>query len=105
MYNGDGQNSSFNLLAVMLFLLDDYHQNGLYINTEDIVELNGEGPILWEQTINNGFAIISNNRPYYVDLYTHRSVDDENDFFYRLHKCVVTECSPATAGSWNFGLV
>lgn len=93
MYNGDGQNSSFNLLAVMLFILDDYHQNGLYINTEDIVELNGEGPILWEQTINNGFAIISNNRPYYVDLYTHRSVDDENDFFFRLHKCVVTECS------------
>lgn len=93
MYNGDGQNNSFNLLAVMLFLLDDYHQNGLYINTEDIVELNGEGPILWEQTINNGFTIISNNRPYYVDLYTHRSVDDENDFFYRLHKCVVTECS------------
>lgn len=93
MYNGDGQNSSFNILAVMLFLLDDYHQNGLYINTEDIVELNGEGPILWDQTINNGFAIISNNRPYYVDLYTHRSVDDETDFFYRLHKCVVTECS------------
>lgn len=93
MYNGDGQDSSFNLLAVMLFLLDDYHQNGLYINTEDIVELNGEGPILWEQTINNGFTIISNNRPYYVELYTHRSVDDENDFFYRLHKCVVTECS------------
>lgn len=93
MYNGDGQNSSFNILAVMLFLLDDYHQNGLYINTDDIVELNGEGPILWDQTINNGFAIISNNRPYYVDLYTHRSVDDETDFFYRLHKCVVTECS------------
>lgn len=93
MYNGDGQNTSFNLLAVMLFLLNDYHQNGLYINTEDIVEVNGEGPILWEQTINNGFSIISNNRPYYVDLYTHRSVDDENDFFFRLHKCVITECS------------
>ena len=93
MYNGDGENSSFNLLAVMLFLLDDYHQNGLYQNTEDIVELNGEGPILWEQTINSGFAIVSNNRPYYVDLYTHRSIEDENDFFYRLHKCIVTECS------------
>ena len=93
MYNGNGQNSSFNLLAVMLFLLDDFHQHGFYINSEDIVELNGEGPILWNQTIDNGFAIISNNRPYYVDLYTHRSVDDENDFFYHLHKCVVTECS------------
>lgn len=93
MYNGDGQSSSFNLLAVMLFLLDDFHQHGLYINSEDIVEQNGEGPILWDQTINSGFAIISNSRPYYVDFYTHRSIDNENDFFYRLHKCIVTECS------------
>lgn len=93
MYNGDGQTNSFNLLAVMLFLLDDYHQNGLYQQTEDIVEQNGEGPILWEQTIDRGFAIISNNRPYYTDLYTHRSVEDETNFFYRLHKCVVSECS------------
>ncbi len=93
MYNGSGSDTSFNLLAVMLFLLDDYHQNGPYINTQDIVEINGEGPILWDQTINNGFTILRNNRPYYVDLYTERSVDDENDLFYRLHKCIVTECS------------
>lgn len=93
MYNGDGQTSSFNLLAVILYLMDDYHQYGPYINTEDIVEVNGEGPILWEQTIDKGFTIISGNRPYYVDLYTSRTVDDEQDFFYRLHRSVVTECS------------
>lgn len=93
LYNGDGQSSSFNLLAVMLFLTEDYLHNGPYTNSEDIIEVNGEGPILWEQTINNSFTIISNNRPYYVDLYTHRSVDDEQDFFHRLHKSVVTECS------------
>ena len=45
IYNGDGQSSSFNILAVMLFLLEDYHQYGAYINSEDIVEVNGEGPI------------------------------------------------------------
>lgn len=93
LYNGDGQSSSFNILAVMLFLLEDYHQYGAYINSEDIVEVNGEGPILWGQTIDNGFALISNNRPYYVDIYTHRSVDDEQDFFYRLHRCIVSESS------------
>jgi len=64
LYNGDGQSSSFNLLAVMLFLMEDYLHNGPYTNSEDIIELNGEGPILWEQTINNSFTIISNNRPY-----------------------------------------
>lgn len=93
LYNGDGETRSFNLLAVILFLMGDYHESGLYNNTEDIVELNGEGPILWDQTINDGFAMISNNRPYYVNLFTHRSIDDEQDFFLRLHKCILTECS------------
>ena len=93
LYNGDGQSSSFNILAVMLFLLEDYHQYGAYINSEDIVEVNGEGPILWGQTIDNGFALISSNRPYYIDIYTHRSVDNEQDFFHRLHRCIVSESS------------
>lgn len=93
LYNGDGQSSSFNILAVMLFLLEDYHQYGAYTNSEDIVEVNGEGPILWGQTIDSGFAMINNNRPYYIDLYTHRSIDDEQDFFHRLHKCIVSESS------------
>ena len=93
LYNGNGQSNSFNFLAVMLFLLEDYHQYGAYINSEDIVEVNGEGPILWGQTIDNGFALINDNRPYYVDIYTHRSIDDEQDFFYRLHRCIVAECS------------
>lgn len=88
--NGDGQSSSFNLLAVMLFILEDYHQYGAYVNYEDIVEVNGEGPILWRQTIDNSFALISNNRPYYVDTYTYRSVDDDQDFFHRLHRCIVS---------------
>lgn len=93
LYNGDGQGSNFNILAVMLFLLEDYHQYGAYLNSEDIVEVNGEGPVLWGQTIDNGFALISNNRPYYIDIYTHRSIDNEQDFFHRLHRCIVTESS------------
>ena len=93
LYNGDGQTSSFNLLAVMLYLLEDYHQYGPYTNTEDIIEHNGEGPILWEQTISSGFSIISNNRPYYVDFFTHRTIDDDMDYFHRLHRSIVTECS------------
>lgn len=93
LYNGDGQTSSFNLLAVMLYLLDDYHQYGAYTNSDDIIERNGDGPILWEQTISSGFSIISNNRPYYVDFFTHRTVDDDMDFFHRLHQSIVSECS------------
>ncbi len=93
LFNGDGENKSFNLLAVILFLLNDYHESGVYNNEEDIVEINGEGSILWEKTINDGFTIIRDNRPYYTELYTERTIDDEMDYFKRLHECVLTECS------------
>lgn len=93
LYNGTDQASSFNLLAVMLFLLMDYHENGLYTNLEEVVEENGEGDILWEKTINEGFSIVRNNKPYYTEYFTRRTVDDEMDYFLRLHRCIVSECS------------
>ena len=93
IYNGSDENKSFNILAVILFLLNDYYEYGIYSNYEDINEVNGEGDIIWGKTIDEGFAFIHNNRPYYTELYTHRSLDDELDFFKRLHKCVITECS------------
>lgn len=93
LYNGDAENSSFNILAVILFLLNDYHEYGVYNNSEDIVEVNGDGEILWDKTISESFSLLSNNRPYYMELYTEKTVDAEFDFFKRLHECVLTECS------------
>jgi len=99
LYNGDAENSSFNILAVILFLLNDYHEYGIYNNSEDIVEVNGRGEILWDKTISESFSLLSNNRPYYMELYTEKTVDDEFDFFKRLHECVLTECSKQLAAS------
>ncbi|WRK55191.1 LlaJI family restriction endonuclease [Coprobacillaceae bacterium CR2/5/TPMF4] len=56
MFNDSSESSSFNLLAVILFLLQDYFENGVYNNTEDIIECNGSGEILWDRTINESFA-------------------------------------------------
>ena len=81
MYNESNEGSSFNLLAVSLFLLQDYYENGSYRNTEDIIESNGSGDILWDKTINETFSIIFNKRPYYIDLQTRKRVFDEFDFF------------------------
>ena len=92
MYNGDDRNSSFNMLAVILYLLNDYFEYGIYINDEEIIETNGEGAILWEKTISDGFALIKNGVPYYLDLYTKRIVDNENDYIQRLHKFILTQC-------------
>ena len=93
MFNGDGENRSFNILAVILFLINDYYEYGIYTNSEDIIEVNGEGEILWGKTIDESFALIEDNRPYYMELYTEKSVEDDKDYFKRLHECVLTECS------------
>lgn len=93
VFNGNGENRSFNILAVILFLINDYYEYGIYTNSEDIIEVNGEGEILWEKTIDESFALIEDNRPYYMELYTEKSVEDDMDYFKRLHECVLTECS------------
>lgn len=93
MFNDSSEGSAFNLLAVLLFLMQDYYENGIYENTDNIVESNGSGEIIWDKTINETFAMITNNRPYYVDLQTRKRITDDHDYFKRLHECVLTIAS------------
>ena len=91
LYNGEEDNKIFNRLAVSLHLLEEYFQYGIYTNQQDVIEINGEGEILWDKTINETYALIQNNRPYYVELQTQNSVDDEMDYIKRLHECELTQ--------------
>lgn len=93
LFNGEDENKIFNRLAVSLHLLEEYFQYGIYTNQHDVIETNGEGEILWDKTINETFALIQNNRPFYVELQTQNSVDDEMDYIKRLHECVLTQCT------------
>lgn len=93
MFNDSSESSSFNLLAVLLFLIQDYYENGIYSNTEDIIESNGSGEILWDKTINETFTLLSHNRPYYIDLQTKKRVTNDFDYFQRLHECILTKAS------------
>lgn len=93
MFNDSSESSSFNLLAVLLFLLQDYFENNIYSNTEEIIECNGSGEILWDKTINETFTMLSDNRPYYVELQTRKRVTNDFDYFKRLHECVLTMAS------------
>lgn len=97
MFHDSSESQSFNLLAVLLFLLIDYYENGSYNNTEDIIECNGTGEILWDKTINEAFMLLSNNRPYYINLQTKKRVSDDYDYFKRLHECVLTKASKELA--------
>lgn len=93
MFNDSSESSSFNLLAVLLFLIQDYFESGVYSNTEDIIESNGSGEILWDKTINETFSLLSNNRPYYIDFQTRKRVTNDFDYFKRLHECILTKAS------------
>lgn len=93
MFNDSNEDRSFNLLAVLLFLLNDYYENGSYDNTEEVIESNGSGEILWEKTINETFTLLSGGRPYYTDLQTRKHVSDDFDYFKRLHECILTKAS------------
>lgn len=93
MYNEGGKITTFNRIAVIVFLLNDYFENGIYVNTQDVIETNGNGDILWERTINSTLPIIIHSRPYYIELQTKKRINDNNDYFLRLHKFLLTECS------------
>lgn len=93
LFNGDAEERSFNTLAVILFLLRDYYQYGIYTNYQNVYEVNGEGSIFWEKTIDENYPLIRNNRPYYIEVITEKKIDDEFDYFTRLHECVLTKCS------------
>lgn len=90
MYSDSTEGKTFNLLAVLLYLLNDYYENGSYSSTQEVIETNGSGEILWDKTINETFTLLSNNRPYYPDLQTRKRVADDFDYFKRLHECVLS---------------
>ena len=83
----------FNLLSLMLFFIEDYYENGVYSNIQNILETNGDGEINWDKTINDSFALIKNKRPYYTELYTRHKIYDLYNYFKLLHECIITECS------------
>lgn len=92
LYNGYDNQKEFNLLSVCLYIINDYFDNGVYTTEHEVIETNGEGEILWDNTINETFAIIIRNKPYYTELQTKNVNNDDLNFIVRLHKCIITEC-------------
>lgn len=93
LYSGAGAQKTFNRLAISLYILRDYFENGLYTNQKENITQNGEGEILWNKTIDETFAFLKNGSPYYLEPFTKETSDDDFDFVRRLHAAVVTECS------------
>jgi len=93
LYNGNEEDKTFNKLVVSLHILRDYLENGLYSTQQEVVQLNGDGEILWDKTINETFAFIKNKTPYYLNYYTVDNTENDFDYIRRIHEAIVTECS------------
>ncbi|MBQ6100261.1 MAG: LlaJI family restriction endonuclease [Methanobrevibacter sp.] len=91
--NDELEDISYNRLSMMLFFLEDYFENGVYTNIQNILQTNGNGEIDWNKTVNDNVAIIQNKKPYYVELQTKYKINDLFDFFRLLHEYIITECS------------
>lgn len=91
--NDELEDISYNQLSMMIFFLEDYYEYGIYSNIQNILEINGNGEIDWNRTVNYTDPIIKSNRPYYTQLHTKYKIDDVFDYFRLLHEYIITECS------------
>lgn len=83
----------YDLLSLIIYLLYDYIEHGVYMNTVHSFEINGPGEINWDKTINESFTFISRNKPYYLEIVTKKKSNNEQDIIRRIHLCVITLCS------------
>ena len=73
-------------IAIAEFLINDFQENGLYTFSEELNELNGNGDVIWDMTINNIDPIFSSNQPIYADTYNRIILDDKNNLTIEIHK-------------------
>ena len=89
----DADEGASDKLSVMLALLELYGEYGEYSNYVEDRELNGNGNIDWNRTIDGHLPVLSNGRPIYMVYETRKTYRDDSDFITRLHRAVLTECS------------
>ncbi|WP_182007312.1 LlaJI family restriction endonuclease [Priestia aryabhattai] len=83
----------FSLISVIIFILQDYFDNGIYIDEISTYEIDGNGEINWDKTIENIYAYNLKNQSIYLNFYTDKLLTDEKNIITTIHKYVLSECS------------
>lgn len=84
---------SYNMLSVIIFLLNDYFENGLYSNEKNVYVFNGEDEINWLKTIDDLKPLINDGEPIYFEYYANSTQNDEENYFRQLHRYILNECT------------
>lgn len=85
------EKNGLNKLSLIDFLFRDYIEYGLYDKTREVFEVNGDGEICWEKTVEEIDPVINGGIPYYVDYITNETESNEEHYIRRLHQYVLTE--------------
>ena len=78
-------------IALKLYILNEFYQRGLYIKEKESSEDNGEGEILWDETLEEQSYCIGGNI-FHLPLKT-LLIEEDEDYFTNLHKCVLSQIS------------
>lgn len=80
------------LLSLMVTLLTDYAENGIYRDDRQCDVINGKGRIQWDKSINSQVPFIQQGEPVYVTLIHRQTENDDTNYFTRLHRFILKEC-------------
>ncbi|MCT1563580.1 LlaJI family restriction endonuclease [Corynebacterium glucuronolyticum] len=78
-------------VSLMLFLIKDYVENGLYIETTYRRILDGNGNIDWDRTISHFLPVMVRNRPIYPEYISKDQSHRDTSYFKDLHLAVLGE--------------
>lgn len=88
-YRADENND---LLALKIWLLKDYIDNGIYATHKTTFELNGKNDIVWSKTIDSVIPHITQKRkPLYLNFWTKVKERDFDNIVRRIHSVVLSE--------------
>lgn len=86
------ENHDLNHLDNMLWLIEDYLENGIINISQRITEKNGRGRIEWSRTIKSKIPFIINSNFIYLDLLTTKNDYNINHIISKIHEKIVLEC-------------
>lgn len=83
----------YNMLSVIIFLMNDYFEHGLYSNEKNICVIDGDDEINWLKTIEEIQPLINEGEPIYLEYFTNSTQNDEENYFRQLHRYILNECT------------
>lgn len=86
-----GKYGSVKNIQSMIWMIEDYIENGIFIQRENLYNINGSQRINWSKTIKTQNPIIINNSPFYLDLVTKKHSINLQNSITLIHQYVIQE--------------